>query len=194
MSRPLLRRLMVLIVAVITLAVLLPAGGYSQGKGNPNPRILPPHALAHGSTLGEWTARYWSWIFAFPGNYNPMIVDASIYENQPGSLFFLPNAPRTINVTIPPGRSLFIPVRPPYVSAPDALILAQTIVSNLGYDLSELTDEQVIRIATNWLADQITGLFCRINGEDLVDLEAYRIETPTLLLFTTGRAGHYHPD
>ena len=177
MSRIPLQKVLVIPLTIIVLMVLLSVTGYPQGKGNPNPGVLPPHSLAHGSTLGEWLARYYSWSLGFPRSSCPLFLDESVYKDQSGSLFFLSHGARTYNLTIPRGKSLFIPVRTPYWCAPSYLPGAQQALSYLGYDISRLTDEQVMQTYTHLQADLIEEPFLTIDGVAINDPEWYRIDS-----------------
>ena len=99
------------------LAVLLVAISPAwAGKGNAdNPGLAPPQSSSHGLTYGEWAAKWWQWALSIPADQNPVTDPTGQFAGvgQSGPVWFLAgtfggDAART--VTIPPGKSIFIPV------------------------------------------------------------------------------------
>ncbi len=97
------------------LVSLLSATPASVFAGNPNPGILPINSQPHGNSYGSWAAAWWQWALGIPEAQNPLLDTTGQYAgvNQNGPVFFLAgtiqgSAER--NVTIPAGKSIFMPV------------------------------------------------------------------------------------
>ncbi len=73
-------------------------------------------AKAFGRTYGEWSAKWWQWLFSVPASESPFLgqgeVDCQI--NQHGPVVFLAGAPSGTTAvrscTVPAGKPLFFPV------------------------------------------------------------------------------------
>lgn len=65
-------RSLVILAAVI--AGLTPASDVFawEGQGNPNPKVMPPHAYPFGKSYGEWSAEWWKWHFNLPAADHPV--------------------------------------------------------------------------------------------------------------------------
>jgi hypothetical protein len=64
----------------------------SEDSGNSrNVSVFPPDAKPYGLTYGEWTAKWWQWIFSMPEEENPAIDDTgeNCANNQSGPVWFL---------------------------------------------------------------------------------------------------------
>src|SRR6476620_9029431 len=78
--------------------------------GNPNPGVLPPNSHPHGLTYGEWSARWWQYAVAVPGQdvFNHCPAEPS------GHVWFLegttevPPPPRSC--TVPSGTMILFPI------------------------------------------------------------------------------------
>jgi hypothetical protein len=85
--------------------------------GNPNPRIIPPHARPHGKSYEEWAALWWQWLWSAPEGVNPGLDTTGEFVDwdQSGKVWFLaPNYgldQSDVRVaSIPKGTMLFIDV------------------------------------------------------------------------------------
>lgn len=104
----------VMMVAIGLMAAAMPPVARAD-SGNPNPRVLPPHANAYGNSYGEWSARWWQWVLAIPEATNPNLdtTGADCAEGQTGKVWFLAGtfgASVTRACTVPTGRGLFFPI------------------------------------------------------------------------------------
>lgn len=142
--------------------------------GNPNPRVLPINAQAHGMPYGEWSGAWWQWAYSFPMSSSPPNDPSGALATlgQSGSVWFLAgtfgnaNAERT--VTIPAGKTLFFPI-------------INTVWVNLpSLGDNPWSDEQraYARTAIAPFIDGAYDLSCVIDGVPLEDLAAYRCQTP----------------
>ena len=104
------RRILTLTATVLALLV---AASPAQGSGrNPNLGIIPPGSTYRGLSYGEWGAQWWKTIFSIPvvNGYHPLISGGA-FEGEKGVVFLAAAAGGvTIDVTIRPGASLFVPV------------------------------------------------------------------------------------
>lgn len=92
--------------------------------GNSNPGVHPPCSKPYGLAYGEWSAKWWEWVFSIPAPTNPQfqgipasnppaVVDCSV--GQSGPVWFLAGdfggiAARQCKDPIPSGVSIFFPV------------------------------------------------------------------------------------
>jgi hypothetical protein len=75
-------------------------------------RIVPPHAVVEGKTLGEWSVEWWRWALSIPLERNP-INEGPCGEAQDFPVFFLAgnlagSSKRTC--TVPCGKPIFFPI------------------------------------------------------------------------------------
>ncbi|HEX6281089.1 MAG TPA: hypothetical protein VFZ67_02570 [Nitrososphaera sp.] len=87
-----------------------------EGNGNSNSvSIFPPDAEPYGLTYGEWTTKWWQWIYSMPEEHNPAIDDTgeNCANNQSGPVWFLAGTfggAVTRECTIPPGKAILYPI------------------------------------------------------------------------------------
>jgi hypothetical protein len=98
----------------------------SDQVGNPNPQIHPPCSKPYGLSYGEWSARWWQWLFAIPPAVNPNLEGTPFdpdpstpndcAQGQSGPVWFLGGTFGPFNwlthrqCTIPTGVSILFPV------------------------------------------------------------------------------------
>jgi hypothetical protein len=51
---------------LVTMALLLITTAIASAHGGANPGVLPPTSRVHGLTYGEWSARWWQYVFSVP--------------------------------------------------------------------------------------------------------------------------------
>lgn len=120
MSRSCTHRAARLLAVIALLAVLaIPCAG--QKPGAIDPAVVPPNARVGGLTMGDWGARWWSWIAQTPlhnaaGDVQHPLLDATgqyAGVGQSGEVFFLAGSwigQVERHVTIPPGKKLYFPL------------------------------------------------------------------------------------
>jgi len=133
--------------------------------------ILPPEEPWAGLTRGEWDARFWQWLLSMPEDVNPMFeaTGERCGYGQHGPVFFLPGpfeAGPPYRCVIAEGTAIYLPV---------AGAECSTVQPPFGR-----TEEELRACATAAL-DEVTDYQARVNGADVVELDAYRIGSP---LFT----------
>ena len=168
------RYALILTTALIALAggTSLLAGGPGNGKGNPNPGIVPSHAVYKGKTAGEWTAAWWQWVRGTEGSvqmYDETGEFAYVNNNGADGVFFLAkswaededrnNIPQERHVTIPTGTPLYIPV------------MGFGSYNPPGSLLEFFGTFEAMREAVNELIPSSRDLSVTINGESVAALE-----------------------
>lgn len=107
------------LVAVLPFALLTPAT-VAEAKGPPRPVVLQPASKPYGKTYGEWSAKWWQYVFAQPYDTNPLTdptgVRCGVAQSGPvfflGGLYGLPGTYK-VNRTrcnVPAKRALFFPI------------------------------------------------------------------------------------
>ncbi len=158
-------------LAILLLALATGRPALAQGCNN-NPGVVPPNARYRGLTYGEWQTRYWQELLAIPvvNGIHPFLTFGAF--GGTGDMVFL--APSyyqlgsyVIDVTIPAGTPLFIPVR----------INAEC--SQLEPDPFHGDDEASLRQCANDFIDHFSsGYFASIDGRPVHNIEAYRSDSP----------------
>jgi hypothetical protein len=171
------RRLPAAVGVVVGLTTLVPVAS-AQG-GNPNPRVLPIHSSPFGSTYGEWSARWWQWVFSMPAVGHPLVDETGerCGQGQTGKVWFLagtvaaPGNPVTVtrDCTVPQGKALFIPILNATFGA--AVFDCEPTVPGIPCDVTAL------RAAAAASMDQAT-LEVDIDGVQLQNLSEYRVQSP----------------
>jgi hypothetical protein len=158
-------------LAVSALVLGLASPGSGQGKGNPNPGVVPPNSKAYGKTYGEWAAAWWNWALSSPLESNPVVDETGEFcdVNQAGPVWFLAgtfggSAER--ECTVPAGKPLFFPIINTIFAATEP----------------EETEEE-LRAGANADIDDVTVLEVSVDGVPLQDLSRrYRAESPAFVL------------
>ena len=169
------RTLMTVKCATVQLAVLvtLATGSYNAQAANGNPRVIPPNASYRGLTYSEWEAKWWQAAFALPVvNGDHPVISGGAFGGEDGVVFLaaVVGAPVTVNLTIPAGTPLFVPV----INAECSVIEPDPFHGD---------DETELRECANDHIDNTSGLSAKIDGKPVNNLDAYRVES---LLFEFG--------
>jgi hypothetical protein len=133
--------------------------------------ILPADESWGGATRGEWSARWWQWLYSMPEAVNPSfdITDERCGYGQSGPVFFLPGnwTGEVLEVTcvVAEGTAIYV-----WVSG------AQCSTVEPPPFFGRTEDE--LRACATENADRLTNIELRINGHDVPDLEAYRDVAP----------------
>ena len=139
-----------------------PAGG----NGNPNPGVAPPQSKPHGRTFGEWEAKWWQALVSIPADPdNPFFVGGAFGDEDHVLFLTGVSGPTTVNITIPPGTSLFFP-------------MINSECSSLEAPPFHGATEEEQRACANEFIDNVTGVFAEIDGRPVVNIADYRTESP----------------
>lgn len=161
------------LVVLAVLAVTLTSITDPAYAAKSNPTIIPPDANYRGKSYGEWAASWWQALFAVPmdGDSHPYLNGGLFHvqtnaKGKKGVAFLAAVGPSaTIDVTIPAGTALFVPV-------------INTECSVFEPDPYHGDDEASLRACANGHIDQTSGLNARLDGKRVQDLETYRVESP----------------
>jgi hypothetical protein len=155
------------IMTMIAPGILLPLQAYAQ---NPNPTVLPIQSNPFGKSYGEWSATWWKWANSIPSDINPLLDQTG--ENcdvqQSGKVWFLAGSfGETVerDCTIPEGKAIFFPII--YVAC---------------YQTADEFDEEVERENCSSIIDLVSNLEVTVDGNELEDLEQYRVQSPVFTL------------
>ena len=80
-----------------------------------NHDIAPPNSEPYGKSYGEWSARWWQWVYSLPAAENPVSDTTGEFadEGQDGPVWFLAGnfgGTTVRDVFVPEGKSLFFPI------------------------------------------------------------------------------------
>ena len=121
------------------------------------------------NSYGDWSARWWQWLFAIPQPSNPNFagVNADCARGQAGNVWFLGGsfggeARRVCEARIPQGKALFFP-----------------LITAVAYGDKDLNS---LRVMAGTLIDlvDVQKLYCAIDGQKLsIDFSNFRASSPT---------------
>ncbi len=154
-----------IVLGFMSLVTVMSAQAKSR---NFNPRVLPPNSHPRGMTYGEWGAAWWQAAFAIPVvNGGHPLISGGAFGGEDGVLFLsaVVGVPVTIELTIPAGTALFLPV-------------VNSECSVIEPDPFHGDDETSLRACANGHIDNTSGLFAEIDGKPVNNLGAYRVESP----------------
>jgi hypothetical protein len=130
------------------------------------PSDYPPNSKPYNLTYGEWSAKWWQWIFSIPQEINPLldITGERCAQNQSGPVWFLTgttggSVERTC--TIPEGKAILFPVL--------NFVNVRAAPSETEEDLRKIPKDQ---------ADKAATLEASVDGVPLQDLQNYRADSP----------------
>ncbi len=176
------KHLLKLVCVIVTMSIFagLMAGSLSQVYAlDSNPQVIPPGAKAYGMTYGEWSARWYQWVYSLPVDRHPLFDTADCSEGQTGKVWFLGGTYTFVeedgvvkgeadrDCSMPFGTALFLPI----------------MNAECNQIVDGYPDEESLRECANYLADHIQDLKATIDGKELKHLGLYRAESP---LFTIG--------
>jgi len=152
-------------IAAVSLTVALaPSSVRADGPA------LAPHSVVANRTLGEWSARWWKWAFAFPVNDNPLLdtTGAKSKFGDVGPVFFLAglyNASGSVTrtATISDDQFIFFP-------------LQNFENDNVGVSPRQTIDTLVSQL--NGAIPSVTALHASIDGNPINGLFSHRETAP----------------
>ena len=109
------KRLKVLSIIVVVAVLLLGTVYIASARGNKNPRVLPPNSRVQGLTYGEWSAKWWQYVFSLPMDQNPLVgatgAECAFERNGNVTLVVVdPLSPESIECQVPTGTILFLDI------------------------------------------------------------------------------------
>jgi hypothetical protein len=177
--------LVIMTVIIVGLTIVTIPGAWA-GKGNSNPRVIPPHANAFGKSYSEWSAQWWKWQLSLPAADHPAFSTdgANCDAGQSGKVWFLTGAftnefPDNEFFTIirelcsvPTGKAIFFPI---------VNIECSTIEGDPYRLIVGGQDDNVDTCAAKFVEGPfavIQDLSVTIDGRELEDVGAYRAQSP----------------
>lgn len=147
-----------------------------------DPRVVPIDSKLRGRDYGDWAADWFVWSSGIPKAENPVFDMTGEFASvgQHGSVWHLAGTfggPATRTITVPPGKSLFVPLLNQVLNAPEDVPYARDIATLVGVDPATLTDAEAMRLAVNWNMDHATSLSLTVDGVEVQDPWQYRAET-----------------
>jgi hypothetical protein len=152
---------------------LLLAGHVALAARNPNPGIDKPNSGYRGDSYGELAAQWWQTMLSIPivNGDHPLISGGGVL-NDSQTLLFLgsppaadPNVPTMIDITIPSGTALFVPI-------------VNAECSTAEPEPFHGENETELRACANGHIDATSSLMATLDGVPVTSLQSYRIESP----------------
>jgi len=176
-----------LLAAAIVAALVATSSAQAAGR-NPNPGVLPINSNPYGMSYGDWGGAWWAWVLSIPKAENPNFDTTGefCHVGQEGPVWFLAGnfgGENTRTCTVPAGKALFFPIiNNVYWSPEDLAFVKDVIAPSQGWDLTGLTDEEILRMGVNWATDHATALSVTIDGVPVVNPWQYRAESSAFTL------------
>jgi hypothetical protein len=164
----------VLVAALATWLALVPPQGAqaaadAQDNVGADPRVMPPHSEMYGVTYGEWSARLIDWVLSIPPANHPFFNPDICDVKQSTPVWFMSgtfaNVPVTRSCTIPAGMAVFIP-------------LVSWFTDNVAFCPGCTEDEMLAQLDMFMSWTDYSSLGATIDGVDVSDLTAYRVQSP----------------
>ena len=153
----------------LILVIFATGSQVAQGQGNNNNQgVMPPNAKFRGLNYGEWGASWWQAAFQIPvveGDHP--LFSGGAFQGPKGVVFLaaVVGEPAVVEVTIPAGTPLFIPI----VNSECSTIEDPPFFGS---------NETELRQCVNDFIDQTSGLFAEIDFVPVGNIEAQRVESP----------------
>lgn len=165
-------------IAYAVVAIFMALSLQTAFAENKNPKVLPPNSHPYGMTYGEWSAKWWQYVFSLPAGGHPLAdqTGEQCSVGQLGPVFFLVGTTGgtvTRNCTIPAGKAILIPIINSAFAVPDDA----ATVDEIKFACSSQTD-----------AVSVESLKVVVDGQELQDLGDYRFTSP-IFSFTGASPG-----
>jgi len=155
-------------IALVTVGIFMALSIQVVNAGNKNPEVLPPNSTPYGMTYGEWSAKWWEYVFELPQNNHPLAdqTGAQCSAGQLGPVFFLVGTmggAATRTCTIPAGKAILIPIVNSACAIPDDGNDIEAIKSVCSSQM-DLVDVESLKVV--------------VDGKELQELGTYRFTSP----------------
>ena len=141
------------------------AGNVAMAARDPNQAIVKPDGQYRGDSYAELEAQWWQSMYATPvvNGQHPLLTGGAILSND---VVFLSTAPgaSTIDITIPSGASIFVPV-------------VNAECSDIEDDPFHGDTEPEMRACANGHIDNTSNLSATIDSVPVNNLLAYRTQS-----------------
>jgi hypothetical protein len=133
-----------------------------------NSELFSPDSKPYSNSFGDWTAKWWQWIFSVPGRDNPLTDSSGINcaQKQNGPVWFLTGTTGgkvERACTIPSGIAILAPV----MNAECSFLEFPSVKT--ASDLIDCSQED---------NDHTINLKTTLDGRQLKNLENYRVTSP----------------
>jgi hypothetical protein len=136
--------------------------------GSGNIAVFPPDSEPYGLTYGEWTAKWWQWIYSMPEEDNPAVDDTgeNCANNQSGPVWFLAGTfggAVTRECTIPSDKAILVPI--------------------MNVECDSATDpafdtESELRACAKADQDTVITKEITVDGVNFANLDSFRFQSP----------------
>jgi hypothetical protein len=160
--------LFAVVIAIINSLSGIPSVHAQQDSASGILGVFPPDSEPYGMTYGEWTAKWWQWVFSMPEAANPTIDDTgrNCANNQIGPVWFLAGTGGgavTRECTIPSDKGILIPII--------------NVACDSATDPS-LDTEAELRACAKADQDTVIGKEITVDGLNIGNLDSYRFQSP----------------
>jgi hypothetical protein len=143
-------------------------------------KIIPPDGLL--------TADWWKWIIAIPPEINPLLDETG--ENcdidQRGYVWYLAGTTGNLSsvereCTIPEGKQILFPIINTFCSElTDAELISN--LTGIPLPIPPAQIEEGLKTCTKAIIDQVDVTEASIDGQDVMNLEKFRVQSPLFLI------------
>ena len=108
-------RLKILTIIALVGVLLLGTVYIASARENKNPGVFPPNSRVQGLTYGEWSVKWWQYVFSLPVDQNPLVgaTGAECAFKLYGNVALVvvdPLSPDPIECQVPAGTTLFLDI------------------------------------------------------------------------------------
>lgn len=161
--------IMLLVLAIINNLSGITFIQAQEGNNNANAGlgVFPPDSRPYGLTYGEWTAKWWQWVYIMPEANNPIVDDTgkNCANNQTGPVWFLAGTGGgavTRECTIPSDKAILFPII--------------NVVCDSAVDPSLDTEEE-LRACAKADQDTVIAKEITVDGINIGNLDSYRFQS-----------------
>jgi hypothetical protein len=130
--------------------------------------VYPPNSTPYGLTYGEWTAKWWQWVYSMPETVNPTFDNTGVKcaNNQTGPVWFLAGTfggAVTRQCTIPSDKAILMPII--------------NVECDSSSDPTQDTEAE-LRACAKADQDTVIGKEITVDGISIDNLDNYRFQSP----------------
>jgi len=155
-------------LAVAALALFVAGNVGMAANRNPNQGVVKPDGQYRGDSYGEREAIWWQTMLSIPvvNGQHPLLTGGAVISNNVAYLApSTTDSNATINVTIPTGTAVFVPI-------------VNAECSSIEPDPFHGDTELQMRTCANGHIDNTSGLSASIDAVPVSSLQSYRVQSP----------------
>jgi hypothetical protein len=147
-------------------------------------------SILYGSSYADWAAAWWKWNLQFDCAHFPLrdTTGALESQNQSGSVFFLSGRRgHTLSVTVPSGKSIFLPLitfESDYPCASDTS----------SHPAAGETVEHFLTNMTQGSVNAMDQLSLTIDGTSIANISSYQVISPMFSMTANAELGNCFDD